>query len=68
MTSSTRQISPDAWALTVKDAQAKSGLGEAMIYNLIRDGRLLSTKVGKRRLIDAASLRSLLSAGHRKAS
>jgi excisionase family DNA binding protein len=44
----------------VNTAIAISGLGRTTIYKLLREGRLKSRMVAGRRLIDAASLRELI--------
>jgi excisionase family DNA binding protein len=48
--------------IAVNTATAKkiSGLGNTTIFKLIKDGDLKSTKIGRRRLIDYASLKRLL--------
>ena len=50
--------------LTVSVATAKqvSGLGHTLIYQMISTGRLRSTKVGGKRLINYASLKELVGA------
>ena len=45
----------------VEDALRVSGLGRTTIYAAMKDGRLKSRAIGRRRLIDAASLRALVS-------
>lgn len=51
---------PDPITYTINDACKVSGLGRTYLYQLISNGRLKSRKVGKRTLIPAESLRSLL--------
>ena len=46
--------------VTIQQAILLSGLGNTTIYALIGEGKLKSTTVGKRRLIDYASLKALL--------
>ena len=46
--------------VTVREAQRLSGLGNTSIYQAIKDGRLKSTTVGRRRLIDYRSLLVLI--------
>jgi excisionase family DNA binding protein len=53
---------PEPITVTVPEARRISGLGNTTIYELIRTGKLKSTTVGTRRLIDFASLRDLLTA------
>jgi len=45
---------------TVAEACEASGLGRTKIYEAIADGRLVSTRVDKRRLIIVASLLKML--------
>ncbi len=45
---------------TIKEACAASGLGPTMIYELIADGTLKSTKVKKRRVVSVPSLLVLI--------
>lgn len=51
---------PDNLSLTVADACQTTGLGKTYLYELIRDGRVKSVKLGRRRLITTASLRALI--------
>ena len=48
--------------VTVPQAGKLSGLGRSTLWALIAKGVLLTTKVGRRRLILYASLKSLLGA------
>ena len=50
-------------AFTIDGACAFSSLGRSTIYQLARDGRLATTRVGRRRLVLRASLRRLLAEG-----
>jgi excisionase family DNA binding protein len=50
----------DCLTCTVRKAEQLSGVGRTTIYKAIGDGRLVSTKVGRRRLIILASLRQML--------
>jgi excisionase family DNA binding protein len=45
---------------TVAEACEASGLGRTKIYEAISDGRLVSTRIDKRRLIVVASLQKML--------
>ena len=45
---------------TVPDAIRASGIKRTKLYELIGDGRLKVTKVGRRTLVTAASLRALV--------
>lgn len=54
------QHKPDPLAYSVADACRVSTLSKSQIYNLIREKRLESRKVGSRTLIPAASLRALI--------
>jgi excisionase family DNA binding protein len=47
-------------SLTIEDAIKRTGFSRSRIYALIDEDRLRTFKVGKRRFIDAQSLRSLL--------
>jgi hypothetical protein len=51
---------PDAFAFTVDDACAMSGLGRTKLYELRAAGALHFRKVAGRTLVDGASLRRLL--------
>ena len=46
--------------VTVPHALKVSGFGRTMLYQLVKDGTLKSTTIGKRRLINYASLKQLL--------
>ena len=50
-------------AYSVREACAVSSLGRTALYRLISEGRLQARKVGKRTLIPADSLRSLIDGG-----
>jgi excisionase family DNA binding protein len=64
---------PDPWSaraaktrikpitLTIADAAEITGLGVSTIWRLIKNGKLDTTSVGRRRLIFFASLEALLS-------
>lgn len=45
---------------SIAEAKQATGLSRSTIYNLLQQGRLVSIKVGRRRLITALSLSSLL--------
>jgi excisionase family DNA binding protein len=45
---------------TIGDACEATGLGRTKIYELIGDGRLVATSVGRRRLVVVASLLTLI--------
>lgn len=47
-------------AYSVADAARVTGLGRTTLYALMADGTLPSRKIGKRRLIPAASLMRLI--------
>jgi len=51
---------PDPIVVSPAEAKRLSGFGITKIYEFINDGRLKSTKIGQRRLIDFASLKALL--------
>lgn len=50
-------------AYTIADARRVSGLGTTKIFELLADGRLASSKIGRRRLIHADSLKRLIAEG-----
>jgi len=50
-------------AMTLRDAVRESGLSERTLYQLIADGKLQSTMVGRRRLILTKSLEKVLTGG-----
>jgi len=45
---------------TIADACEATGLGRTKIYELIGDGQLVATSIGRRRLVVVASLLTLL--------
>ncbi|WP_423873794.1 excisionase family DNA-binding protein [Bradyrhizobium sp.] len=47
---------------TIKEACELTGLGRTKLYELIVDGHLATTTVGRRRLVVVSSLLSLLEA------
>lgn len=47
-------------AYSVADACKVSSIGRTRLYQLIAEGRLEARKIGKRTLIPAASLRTLI--------
>ena len=51
---------PKLLAATVGDTCRMTGLGRTMVYQLIREGRLQSIKVGRRTLVLGASIETLL--------
>jgi excisionase family DNA binding protein len=50
----------EPWAVRVDDACRLTELGRTTIHELLKSGRLRSVKVGRTRLIDRPSLRTLL--------
>lgn len=50
----------DRLTYTIRESQEVSGLSHMTIWRRMRDGQLKSTKVGRRRLIDAHSLHQLI--------
>ncbi len=50
-------------AYTVADASRVARLGQTKLFELIASGRLASSKVGRKRLIHADSLRKLIAEG-----
>ena len=53
-------------SFTMKEAAAATGLGRRTLYELIQEGALKSTTIGRRRLVDAQSLTDLISRGVRR--
>lgn len=47
---------------TVKEACEMSGLGKTKLYELIGDGSVATTRIGRRRLVKVDSLRAVLEA------
>ncbi|WJS98372.1 helix-turn-helix domain-containing protein [Novosphingobium humi] len=52
--------SPAPLAYSVADACRVSSIGKTRLYQLINQGKLKTTKLGKRTLIPAESLRRLI--------
>lgn len=48
--------------VTVKDACQMSGLGKTKLYELIGNGTIETTTIGRRRLINVDSLKTALAA------
>lgn len=48
---------------SIKEAIRVSSIGKTRLYALINEGRLKTTKVGKRTLVNAQSLRELVGLG-----
>jgi excisionase family DNA binding protein len=48
-------------AYSVNEACRVSSIGRTRIYGLIKDGHLKATKLGRRTLVDAESLKDLIS-------
>ena len=55
-----RGMAPGAIALSIDETGAALGLGRTTIHKLINQGKLVATKVGGRTLIQADSIRALL--------
>ena len=53
----------DPIAFSPKEVGKKCGLGKTTVFKLLKSGRLASVKVGKRRLIPADSVRTMLRVG-----
>lgn len=60
---STDNTAPDQLAYSIRDAVRVSSIGKTRLYSLIKSGRLRVTKVGKRTLVSASSLRQLVEPG-----
>ena len=54
---------PQHLAYDLSTASRISSLGKTRLYELIAQGRLATTKIGKRRLIHAESLHRLIQEG-----
>jgi excisionase family DNA binding protein len=50
----------EAITCTIKDACRISGLGRSTLYELIRSGEVLASKIGRRTLVDVNSLRETI--------
>ena len=57
-------VEPQPLAYDIATASRVSTLGKTRLYELIAEGRLTATKIGKRRLILADSLLSLIREGN----
>ena len=51
---------PNAFAFTIRDAQAMGGPGRTKTYMLAKCGQLKLIKVGGRTMVDGDSLRALI--------
>lgn len=51
---------PQRRVLRVEEAAELLGVGRSLVYDLIRDGRLRSFKVGSRRLVPVAAVDELV--------
>jgi len=50
-------------AYSIRDAIAVSSIGRTRLYELIGEGKIQVTRVGRRTLVNAASLRHLVETG-----
>jgi predicted DNA-binding transcriptional regulator AlpA len=50
-------------AMSIREAELASGLSRATLYRLIANGRLLTLKIGARRLVTVGALGALLGEG-----
>ena len=50
-------------AYTVADASRAAGIGQTKLFELIGNGKLESSKIGRKRLIPAAALKRLIAEG-----
>jgi excisionase family DNA binding protein len=50
-------------AMSIREAELASGLSRATLYRLIANGRLLTLKIGARRLVTVGALDALLDEG-----
>lgn len=53
----------DPITVTTRQARAMTGLGKTKLFELIGDGTIESTTIGRRRLVSVASLKRLLAPG-----
>jgi len=53
-------------ALSIREAAQSCGLSRATIYRLIADGKLVTLKIGSRRLVRPEAIEALLKAGETK--
>ena len=53
-------------ALSIREAAESCGLSRATIYRLIAGGRLVTLKIGSRRLVRPEAIEALLEAGEAK--
>ncbi len=51
---------PEPLVYSVNDACQISSLGRTRLYELIKEGRIKTNKIGRRTLISASSLKALL--------
>lgn len=54
---------PPPLAYSIKEATRVSSIGKTRLYALIKEGRLTTTKVGRRTLVSAQSLKELVGSG-----
>ena len=50
-------------AMSIREEELASGLSRATLYRLIASGRLMTLKIGARRLVTVGALDALLSEG-----
>ena len=62
-TNSTQPREIQRLAMSMREAEVASGLSRATLYRLVSSGRLVSLKIGARRLITVEALEGLLSGG-----
>jgi len=61
MNATTRPITPvERLAVRVEEAAEILGIGRSMLFLLLKEGRLKSVKIGKRRLIPLLELEAFL--------
>ena len=56
-------ISLEALGYSINDAVAVSSIKRSMLYELIAAGKIETTKIGKRTIVKADSLRRLIQGG-----
>lgn len=59
----TETTAPAPTLLTVTETAELLRCGQTMVYQLLKDGRLASVKIGRRRLVRAADVHRFIEAG-----
>lgn len=56
-----QQIAAQQIAVSIREAAALTQLSQSTVKRLVKDGTIVSTKIGTRRLVSVESLRALFS-------